>query len=46
MGEIAYNLLLQNESPGVVSPSCDFDRFAKYFRDLGQTMKDVKEWRH
>ncbi len=41
-GERAYNLFLQEQAPGV-TPSCDVDELAKYLREIGQTMKDLRE---
>lgn len=42
-GEMAYSMFLQEKTSG--RPSCNADDFAKYFRELGQTMKDATEWR-
>jgi endonuclease YncB( thermonuclease family) len=44
-GEVAYNQFLRDMAPGVDSTACDVDDLARYMRELGQTMKDLREWR-
>lgn len=43
-GELLFSIFVKEITS--TTPSCNGDEVAKYIRELGQTMKDVREWGH